>query len=70
MSIRTICTDLIKEQSAPSLKKQRDAFLKLLINGVPCDIIILNMVKELCLQLKSEDKKRQIISWASFYDNR
>ena len=69
-AIRLICEDIVKDQSAAKLKALRDPLLKLLINGVPCDVIILNMVKELCAVYKNEEVKRQFIYWASFYDNR
>jgi len=44
--------------------------IKLLINGVPSEIIILYLLKEICNKIKSEDVKSQLIKWASFYDTR
>lgn len=69
-SIKGICAEIIKDQSPAKLKQLREAFLKLLINGVPTDIIVLNMIRELCTKAKTEDVKRQIISWGCYYDNR
>jgi replication factor C subunit 3/5 len=69
-AIKGIAAGIIKEQSPSKLKSLRESVLKLLINGVPCDIIIINIVKEICSQSKNEAIKREIIYWASFYDNR
>lgn len=61
----------MKDQSASKLRALRDPVLKLLVNGVPSDVIILNMVREITNQLKNNEKiKWEIIHWASFYDTR
>ncbi len=69
-AIKIISEELMKDASPSKLKDLREPVLKLLINGVPCDIIILNIVKEICCRLKNDEVKRQIIYWASFYDSR
>ena len=69
-AIKQICLEVVKDQSATNLKALREPVLKLLINGVPSDAIILNMVRELCAMKFAEETKRQFVHWASFYDNR
>lgn len=69
-AIKLICEQIVKDQSASNLKALRDPVVKLLINGVPADVVILNMVKELCGMFKNEQVKTKIIHWASYYDNR
>ncbi len=70
LAVQNLASELMKESSASKLKSLREPLLKLLVNGVPADIIILNLVKELCVKIKSDEVKRQIIHWSSFYDNR
>lgn len=70
LAVQSLANELLKESSASKLKSLREPILKLLVNGVPADIIILHLVKELCSKIKSDDIKRQIIYWSSFYDNR
>lgn len=69
-SIKGIAKEILNEQSAGALKRLREPYMKLLVNGVPNEIIIINLVKELCLLIKSEEIKIELIKWASFYDNR
>lgn len=69
-SINFICKELIKEQSATKLKALREGLLKLIVNGVPSDVIITQLTKALCQTVKNDDVKREVINWASFYDNR
>ncbi len=69
-AIKLISEQITKDQSATNLKALRDPVVKLLINGVPPDVIILNMVREVCAMYKNEQIKHDIIHWASFYDNR
>lgn len=69
-SIKGIVTEILKDQSAGTVKKLRDAFMKLLINGVPNELIILNLVQDICSRVKSESVKWDIIQWAALYDNR
>ena len=69
-AIKQICQKLVEDQSASNLKALREPVIKLLINGMPSDVIILNMVRELCAMSSSEETKQQYIHWASFYDNR
>ncbi len=70
VAIKTLSTELIKDQSPSKLKALREPLLKLLVNGVPSEVIILGMVKEICSRLKSDEVKRQVIYWSSFYDGR
>ncbi len=69
-AIKIVAEEIMKDQSPQKLKNLRDPMLKLLINGVPCDIIIVSLVKEMCSIVKKEEVKRLIIHWASFYDSR
>lgn len=69
-AIKAICGEIMQEQSAVKLKNLREPFLKLLVNGVPSETIIINMVKEFCSRIKNDEVRRQIIYWSSFYDNR
>lgn len=69
-AIKIVCGEIMTDQSATKLKNLREPFLKLLVNGVPSETIILNMIKEFCSRIKNDEVKRQIIYWGSFYDNR
>ena len=69
-AIKIISEELMKDGSPSKLKDLREPVLKLLVNGVPCDVIILNIVKEICSRVRNDEVKRQIIYWASFYDGR
>ena len=69
-AVKSLVSDLQKDQSASKLKQLREPLLKLLVNGVPTDVIITGMVKEICSKQKNEELKRQVIYWASFYDGR
>lgn len=60
----------MKEQSPSNLKKLRESFMNLLINGVPPDVIIVNLVKEFSSKNKNDHEMAQIINAAAFYDNR
>lgn len=70
MSIKTMCNDIMKEQSAMALKKLREIILSLIVNGIGSEEIILGMAKEFVKNLKNDDKKREIIYYAALYDNR
>ena len=52
------------DPSPSKLKALREPDLKLLVNGVPCDLIISNIIKEICGQLRNDEVKRQVIYWA------
>jgi replication factor C subunit 3/5 len=69
-SIRGIADEIHKDQSPACLKRLRESFLKLLVNGVPNDVIVINLVKELCVKAKNDEVRRQIIYWGAFYDHR
>lgn len=69
-SMRTICCEIMKNQSAQELKKQREALFKLLVNGLSTDEIIMFIAKELCLMMNNDSQKNDIIHWASIFDNR
>ena len=68
--IKKICQDILKDQSAERLKHTRTQLVNLIVNCVPADVIFTEMVKQLCIALNSDEKKRQIIDSASFYDQR
>jgi replication factor C subunit 3/5 len=70
IAIKEITEGVLKDQSATKLKALRENLLKLLVNGVPADLIIVIMSKELCKVLKDENVQREIVKWASFYDSR
>ena len=70
IAIKNISDELIKNPSPAKLKSLRDPLIKLLVNGVQVDMIILNIVKEISTKIKNNEVMRQIIDWASFYDNR
>ena len=70
ISIKEICKKIKEEQNANSLKLIRNFIMNLLINGISADVIILNLCKELIKLQNNENKKREIIFWSAFYDNR
>ncbi len=70
LALKQISQDLLKDPSPSKLKVLREPLLKLLVNGLPCDLIILNIVKEICKIINNDEIKRKIIHWASFYDRR
>jgi replication factor C subunit 3/5 len=70
ISIKEICKKIKEEQSPNSLKLIRNFIMNLLINGISADIIILNICKEMIKLENDENKKREIIYWSAFYDNR
>jgi len=61
---------MFKEQSAGTVRKLREAFIKLLINGIPPEIIFINLVKEIFKKPKSEKFKIAVINAASVFENR
>lgn len=69
-SIKTLCADIMKNQSAQELKKEREVLYKLLINGLSAEEIILLIAKELCLLVNKDSQKNDIIHWAAIFDNR
>ena len=70
ISIKEICKKIKDEQSANSLKLIRGFIMNLLVNGISGDVIILNIAKEMIKLQNNESKKREIIKWSAFYDNR
>lgn len=44
--------------------------MKLLVNGVPTDLIIEHLTENFVKRNLSEKVKTEVISWAAFYDNR
>ena len=71
MAIKTIAYEIAKSQEVTKLRQLREHLLKLIVNNVPTDIIIYNLVKALCSYSDvKEDAKKGIISWAAIYDNR
>lgn len=70
LSIKSICNDVMKDQSANGLKKLREHILTLLVNGIGSDEIILEMAKNFIKLVQNEEKKRQIIHYAALFDNR
>ncbi len=68
--IRKISSAILKDQSAEQLKNIRTDLFTLVVNCVPSDIIFTELVKNLCADIRSEQKKMQIVEWGSFYDKR
>ncbi len=61
---------MFKEQSAAAVRKLREAFIKLLINGIPAEFIFINLIKEIFKKPKSDKFKIAIINAASIFENR
>jgi len=61
---------MFKEQSAVTVRKLREAFVKLLINGIPPEFIFINLIKEIFKKPKSEKFKIAVINSASIFENR
>ena len=62
----------MKEQSPAALKKMREKMVRLIVNGISIDEIILNITKTLITMCKSKSEKvkKEIVHYAAFYDNR
>lgn len=69
-AIKGIANEMFKEQSAACVKRLREAFLKLLVNGVPCEFIFVNLLKEIFKKPKHEKFKIAVINAASVFENR
>ena len=69
-SIKGIVTEIFKEQSAATVKRLREAFLKLLVNGIPPEFIFMGMLKEIIKKPKSEKFQMCVINECSFFENR
>lgn len=70
-SINEITDDIFKDQSPKSLKICREKFMKLLVNGIPYDVIIEILTENFVKRSILEEKiKSEIVNWASFYDHR
>ncbi len=61
---------MFKDQSAGMVRKLREAFVKLLINGIPPEFIFINLIKEIFKKPKNEKFKIAVVNAASFYENR
>jgi replication factor C subunit 3/5 len=70
VSIKGIVSEIFKEQSAATVKRLREAFLKLLINGIPPEFIFMGLLKEIMKKPKSEKFQMNVINECSFYENR
>jgi hypothetical protein len=61
----------MKDQSPNCLKKLREALFKLLVNCVPCDVIMYEMLKEFTEKYRTNTKLVNCITNAvAFYDIR
>ena len=70
LSIKGIVSEIFREQSAATVKKLREAFMKLLINGIPPEFIFIGMLKEIMKKPKSERFQMNVINECSFFENR
>jgi hypothetical protein len=70
-SIKGICGEIVKDQSPSCLKKLREALFKLLVNCVPCDIIMYEMLKEFVERYKGNaNLVKNITNGVAYYDIR
>ncbi len=70
-SIKGICTEIIRDQSPSCLKKLRESLIKLLINVVPVDVIMFEIVQDLTERYNNKPRLvSEFVSAASFYDVR
>ncbi len=71
IALNELTNEIIKDQSPKSLKSCREKFMKLLINGVPYDIIFETLTENLMKKtFLSEKIKGEIVQWVAFYDIR
>ena len=71
LSINEITNDIMKDQSPKSLKTCREKFMRLLVNGIPYDVIIEIISENLVKKSNLNEKiKSDIVYWGSFYDHR
>lgn len=70
LAIKGIVSEIFKEQSAAAVKRLREAFIKLLINGIPPEFIFMGMLKEIMKKPKSERFQMNVINECSLFENR
>lgn len=69
-AIQSICYEIKKEQSPNALKRLRQNILKLIVNGIESEGIILGVTKEMLKIEKNELKQKEIIRWGAIFDER
>ena len=66
-----ISLDIMKDQSPKNLKSCREKFMKLLVNGIPHDVIIESLTENFVKKtILTEKIKSDVINLAAFYDHR
>jgi hypothetical protein len=66
-----LTTEIIKDQSPKSLKACREKLMRLIVNGVPADLIIETLSENLVMKtFLTEKVKSEVVLAAAFYDHR